>query len=97
MSKTRREIIDETPPEYTLHARAMDGISCLYLAPNGLKCAAGRCMIAPQAHWTQAASQLPDFESKLMEEYRGHPVEFWTGYRKLVKSTLEFSTRNGTR
>ena len=83
MSKTRREIIDETPPEYTLYARATNGDSCLYLAPNGLKCALGRCMIAPQASWGWTASQVPDFENKLMEEYRGHPAAFWSDLQEL--------------
>lgn len=83
MSKTRKEIIDETWPEYTLHARAKDGHDCLYLAPNGLKCALGRCMIAPQADWGWTASRVPDLEGKLMEEYRGHPVQFWSDLQEL--------------
>lgn len=79
MSKTRKEIIDETAAEYTLVSRAVAGNneSCMYITPDGRKCAVGRCMIAPSDVWTCTVHGIPNLDGHLLEEYRGHPIEFW--------------------
>lgn len=47
--KTKLEIIEETAAFYNANNRAMENGHCMYVDPNGNKCALGRCMIEEKA------------------------------------------------
>jgi hypothetical protein len=96
--KTKKEIIDETAHYYTedVSRRAIEpgyggGDKCKYLTSNGKMCAVGRCMVDPSEKMTGTADRYrreefsgwSTVEDDLRDEYKGHPIEFWSDLQTL--------------
>lgn len=88
MQKTRSEIMAETFEYYSnpkLRGLSEGGV-CQYLTKEGNMCAVGRCLIDPSDSsltdgftgvTTVMVQDIPDLDSVLKEEYRGHRIDFW--------------------
>jgi hypothetical protein len=86
---TKTEIINETIAFYNSTNRGYDEAEdiCVYLTPNGNKCAVGRCMTngaIEKCGMTQASignlievHNLASIDDILKPEYRGHGLRFW--------------------
>lgn len=100
--KTVRQIVNETvefyenSPRAIVTEKALDGkprVKCLYLTPNGQKCAVGRCMENEHAEALQgkllgldeavASLGLHHVDDLLRHEYTGKPAEFWEELQSL--------------
>lgn len=89
MSKTYREIIEETAAAYTSLTLAMGDGECYYIHPDtGNMCAIGRCCEAPDSDWVgkwthlhtnkrNAVLEPHERELLLKLEYRGKDPFFW--------------------
>ncbi len=94
--KTKIEIINETVEFYSanpLNRRAIsqnDG--CQYLTSDGRKCAIGR-LIKDDKYDKKFEGRCCDndyyikLEDILMDEYKGHSTEFWSGLQSLHDSS----------
>ena len=76
------DILKEIAQVYSLRSRAMDGMSCVYLSPEGRKCAFSYCCtdagvkeLALANTGISGLDHKPDYYLK--ECYKGHSVEFW--------------------
>lgn len=88
MSKTTKQIIDETISYYQDHPRCIDEVGqCVYLdKTTGNKCALGRALkdeymedalnVAGDAESLQ--DNIDDLDELVMAEYQGHSLEFWS-------------------
>ena len=84
---TKQEIIKETAEFYNLANRGTNvNMACSYLTDDGRCCAVGRCIIPEklQDFTTDSengpVSQIGSYylNDNLMEQYRGHTLEFWS-------------------
>ncbi len=87
--KSKLEIIEETAKAYTSENRSItDGNRCVYLGPEGKRCAFSRCCkddprtfeILLNNQRTSAADLLEGYDEKdlLKPEYRGYNKGFWS-------------------
>lgn len=93
MSKTKREIIDETAAFYNTSNRAVSDTGlCRYNTDDGRQCAVGRCVKDAKkldqqvAEFTDSsvtyAWRFVDFK----DEYAGHCQDFWRDLQRLHDS-----------
>ena len=84
--KTKLEIINETVEYYKTHNRGLRDFgnanaACVYLTPEGDKCAVGRCLKSPQEFWVgdvyEIFSDSDTINEYLLPEYTGHHIAFW--------------------
>lgn len=89
---SKEDIIKETARFYNQANRGYDHSDgmCTYLAPNGNKCAVGRCILSKhmnkvkkfdggikELEWHLNTEHNMPFENVLKEKYRGHSRGFW--------------------
>lgn len=108
--KTKIEIIDETVEFYSNNPRALSNTgTCQYLTSEGLKCAFARCctdesvtllhekfegkVVAefPATH----GESIPDVETLLKDEYKGHGNLFWGDVQMLHDFNRIWDSLNG--
>ena len=85
--KSKIEIIEELFDNgYCLNpeTRAFDDGACMYLMPDGRKCAVGKCMINPDSRIQGSVNRIYGLENLLKPEYRGHEVKFWLSLQKFA-------------
>lgn len=88
MQKTRSQIIEETINYYSDSKKRglSDKNICQYITKDGNMCAVGRCLINPSdpklvaedGDDTVQVEDIENLDNLLKEEYRGHPLDFWT-------------------
>jgi hypothetical protein len=94
--KTAHEIIDETVEYYSKNPRSLGKYgskdsACLYLGPNGEKCAFSRCVMDSEVkglHQSEGQSlnmfvRNDSLDHVLESEYRGHSKDFWISLQHL--------------
>ncbi len=97
--KTKLEIIQETVEAYTdANNRGTSSWGYEYVTEDGRKCAAGRCMVAPELYCGSIdslalknhGSNVPFSDELFLPEYRGHSREFWQDIQSLHDSDINF-------
>ena len=101
---TKAEIIEETANYYNLTNRGYDAeFGCLYVTREGNKCAVGRCLnqlgenlaidiegsVYTFIEWLKGTDK--NFEDLLLEQYKGHKVEFWSDLQKFHDEKFNFN------
>lgn len=93
---TKLEILQDTINHYKLSNRAEQDYGCVYMNSKGLKCAVGRYMIKedPSEYNSHGnvyslvarlveSNKPGGLDSLLIEEVRGHDIEFWARLQRL--------------
>ena len=100
MKKTKLQILKETYEYYSDPSkRAIFASGCYYEAPDGKKCAVGRCLINPKKLEYLGGGTINDvirhnaivLNLRLKPEYRGHEVQFWSSLQAWHDSDLNFA------
>lgn len=84
---THHQIIDETVEYYSNNPRSVrvDGF-CLYLGPNGEKCAFSRCLTdegVAMVHFHENTRVGHEYLIHLKSQYQGKSVKFWRDLQRL--------------
>lgn len=102
---SKEDIIKETARFYNSTNRGYDYSegSCAYLAPNGSKCAVGRCILSKHINkvkncdggildlrWHLRNKHNIQFEDVLIKKYRGHSPGFWTDLQNFHDEDYNF-------
>lgn len=87
------EILNDTVGYYSadVSRRALSKDGCMYINPQGCKCAVGRYMVNPSTDMLGSVEEIHfeheeeviDIDSLLHPEYMGHDIDFWEAIQDL--------------